>query len=173
MSEHFVGLNCTNCGAKLDVYDDMARFACGYCGTEMIVQRRGGTISLKGVAEAIKKVQVGTDKTAAELALVRLNEELKALTEESVKLKAGTSSTSRGCSVMFAATAGSFGLLFFISDLQKPGFVAMVGLVLLAVSILWLIRAFSSTPAERLATLDQQIAETRRRIQEQHEIVNS
>jgi len=75
MSEHFINLNCANCGAKLDVYDDAERFSCGYCGTEMIVQRRGGTVALKAVTEAIKKVQIGTDKTAAELALVRLEKE--------------------------------------------------------------------------------------------------
>jgi predicted RNA-binding Zn-ribbon protein involved in translation (DUF1610 family) len=67
MSDRFINLNCAHCGAKLDVYDDMERFACGYCGTEMIVQRRGGTVALKAVTEAIQKVQIGTDKTAAEL----------------------------------------------------------------------------------------------------------
>ena len=48
MTPHFINLNCTNCGAKpLDVHDDddMERFACGYCGTEIIVQRRGGTVA--------------------------------------------------------------------------------------------------------------------------------
>src|ERR1700734_3064652 len=82
MDEHFINLNCANCGAKLDVYDDMERFSCGYCGTELIVQRRGGTVALKNVTEAIKRVQVGTDKTAAELALVRLDQESARLDEE-------------------------------------------------------------------------------------------
>jgi len=69
MPENFISLKCQSCGGKLDVYEDMERFACGYCGSEMIVQRRGGTIALKLVQEAIKKVQIGTDQTAAELAL--------------------------------------------------------------------------------------------------------
>src|SRR5271168_5637557 len=43
MSERFINLNCVNCGGKLDVYDDMERFTCGYCRTEIVVQRRGGT----------------------------------------------------------------------------------------------------------------------------------
>jgi hypothetical protein len=38
-----------------------------------MVSREGGTVSL--IAEAINKVQIGTDKTAAELALVRLKNE--------------------------------------------------------------------------------------------------
>lgn len=45
----------------------------------MIVQRRGGTVALKAVTEAIKQVQLGTDKTAAELAIVRLEREYSIL----------------------------------------------------------------------------------------------
>ena len=86
MSEQFVNLNCANCGAKLDVYVDMERFACGYCGTEMVVQRRGGTVALKAVTEAIKNVRIGTDKTAAELALVRLDQDSVRLNEQLKKL---------------------------------------------------------------------------------------
>lgn len=53
----------------------MSTFACGYCGAGVAVQRRGGTISLS-LEDAVARVQVGTDKTAAELALKRLKEEL-------------------------------------------------------------------------------------------------
>jgi len=81
-SDQFISLKCTSCGAKLDVYTDMQGFACGYCGIEMIVQRRGGTVALQAVTEAISKVQIGTDKTAAELALVRLDNEKNRLNEE-------------------------------------------------------------------------------------------
>jgi len=79
MADSFIALNCHNCGSKLQVYGDMERFACSYCGTEMIVQRRGGTIELRPVEAAIRKVQVGTDKTAAELARPRLQDELTSL----------------------------------------------------------------------------------------------
>jgi ribosomal protein S27E len=88
MSERFVSLKCQSCGGQLNVYDDMRRFACGYCGTEMVVQRRGGTVALKSATEAIKQVQVGTDKTAAELALVRLNAELSKLTSRQAQIEA-------------------------------------------------------------------------------------
>ena len=79
MTDHFINLNCTSCGGKLDVYDDMERFVCGYCGSAMIVQRRGGTVALKAVTEATRQVQIGTDKTAAELAIVRYEKELTEL----------------------------------------------------------------------------------------------
>ena len=85
MPDRFINLNCANCGGKLEVYDDMDRFACGYCGTEMLVRRRGGTVSLKAVAEAIENVRKGVDKTAAELAIVRLEKERSELLESEKK----------------------------------------------------------------------------------------
>ena len=57
----------------------MNRLACGHCGTQQIVERSGGAIHLRGVAEALSKVQVGTDKTAAELAIARLTKEFEAV----------------------------------------------------------------------------------------------
>jgi len=72
MTETFISLSCPNCGGKLEVYDEMTRFACGYCKSEILAVRRGGTVSLKAVTEAFKKIQLGTDKTAAELPLPRL-----------------------------------------------------------------------------------------------------
>ncbi len=71
-----VNLKCASCGGALEIHPDMDQFACGYCGSEQLVERRGGTISLKRVIDAVTRVQTGTDKTAAELALVRLEREL-------------------------------------------------------------------------------------------------
>lgn len=79
-------LKCPSCGGKLEIASDMEQFACGYCGTEQVVVRRGGTVSLKPVVEAIERVQQGTDKVAAEMALKRLQEELKAAEGEYVTL---------------------------------------------------------------------------------------
>ena len=50
MIAHFISLNCTSCGGALEVYDDMERFACGYCGTNTAVQRKDGTTVLKEVS---------------------------------------------------------------------------------------------------------------------------
>jgi ribosomal protein S27AE len=72
-----VTLKCSSCGAALEIAPDMSRFACGYCGAALAVERRGGTVALKGVEEAVARVQVGTDKTAAELAIARLTRELE------------------------------------------------------------------------------------------------
>jgi ribosomal protein S27E len=81
MTDHFIKLSCANCGGELEVYDDMERFACGYCGTEIAVERRGGTIVLKSISQPVKNMPAGTDKTSAELALMRLKEEAKNLSK--------------------------------------------------------------------------------------------
>ncbi|MFN3333721.1 MAG: hypothetical protein ACK47M_14535 [Caldilinea sp.] len=37
----FVSLTCPACNGKLQIGKDLERFACGYCGTEFIVNRGG------------------------------------------------------------------------------------------------------------------------------------
>lgn len=74
-------LGCVNCGAPLEISGDMDVFACGYCGTQQKVQRRGGTVSLRRMEAAIHAIQRGTDRTAAELAMPRLTSELEKLVE--------------------------------------------------------------------------------------------
>jgi ribosomal protein S27AE len=71
VTDHFVKLKCENCGSGFDVYDDMDRFACGYCGTEMAVQRRGGTIMLQPV----------TDNSSRKPTAVHLKEEAETLSK--------------------------------------------------------------------------------------------
>lgn len=130
MTDHFVKLSCGNCGGELDVYDDMEQFACGHCGTEMTAQRRGGTIVLKLAAEATKKVPSGgTDKTAAELAVMRLKEEAETLSKRSdAMLKASVERKKAGFIVGFSLI-----LLGFI--IVRMGFGLVLGLSLLAAGI--------------------------------------
>jgi len=75
----FVSLTCPSCGGKLEITDDIDRFACGHCGNEHVVRRGGGIIALSPVAEGLKRVQVGVDKTASELAIRRLENEIEDL----------------------------------------------------------------------------------------------
>lgn len=70
-----VALKCPSCGAKLEVFNDMHTFACGHCGNAVIAKRRGGTVSLS-LQDAVEAVAANTDRTAAELALQRLEKEL-------------------------------------------------------------------------------------------------
>ena len=75
-------LNCISCNSNLEVPSDVTKFNCGYCGTQLIVEKSGGIIALREVVDAIGRVQTGTDKTAAELALQRLPVELSNIQKE-------------------------------------------------------------------------------------------
>lgn len=72
----FVTLSCPSCGGKLQITNDIERFACGYCGNEHIVKRGGGIVTLSPVVDGLKRIQQGTDKTASELAILRLSNEI-------------------------------------------------------------------------------------------------
>jgi hypothetical protein len=72
-------MKCVDCSAPLQIKPDVKEFVCAYCGTAQIVDRSGGTVTLNLVAESLEKVQKSTDKTASELALVRLKKEKRGL----------------------------------------------------------------------------------------------
>jgi hypothetical protein len=72
-----VTLSCPNCAGSLTVGPTQDLFACGFCGANVKVERSGGTISLSKITDAMARLQRGADKTAAELALPRLKEELR------------------------------------------------------------------------------------------------
>lgn len=86
MIDH-ITLSCPACGARLQITDDVDRFACLYCGSEHIVRRGGGIVSLAPVVESLGKVQLGVDKTAAELAVARLTKEIEQLETELAQLE--------------------------------------------------------------------------------------
>lgn len=71
----FITLTCPNCAGKLQITDDVERFACAFCGVEHIVRRSGGIVTLKPIVEGLEKVKIGVDKTASELAIARLTTE--------------------------------------------------------------------------------------------------
>lgn len=73
----YISLTCPTCGTKLKITDDMNNFACGHCGSEQIVKREGGAISLAPLVESEKGTNDGVDKTESELAIPRLEKEIK------------------------------------------------------------------------------------------------
>ena len=89
-------LSCANCSAPLEIGGDTERFACAYCGSAQILERKGGTVFLKKVENAITAVQRGTDRTAAELAIPRLTRERgEVLEERAAAFKAHKESRTR------------------------------------------------------------------------------
>jgi hypothetical protein len=83
----------------------MTRFACAHCGSEMIAEHRGSTIILKSVQDAIQKVQACTGKTAAELAIVRLRQEISEKDQEIQQAEAESKTTSYGFLLALTAIA--------------------------------------------------------------------
>ena len=83
----FVALTCPSCGGKLEIAKDIEQFACGYCNAEYIVRRDGSIVSLSPLAENLRKIQSGTDKTASELAIKRLQKEIYNLEHEITRTK--------------------------------------------------------------------------------------
>jgi len=78
----FITLSCPSCGNKLQITEDIDRFACAAWGNEHIVNRSGGIVTLRPVIENIAKLQAGVDKTASDLAIVRLKQEILELDNE-------------------------------------------------------------------------------------------
>lgn len=72
----FITLTCPSCGGKLNITSDISRFACTNCGNEHLIKRGGGIVSLVPLTIELRKVQAGVDKTASELAIKRLKEEI-------------------------------------------------------------------------------------------------
>ena len=112
-----MSLTCPTCGAKLEVTEDMDRFACLHCGNEMLVMRRGGTASLKPIVEQLERVRDGASRTASELAIDRLDKEIVAL------LSQRKGEFGSGCAItliVFGLLFGGYGLLMVIFSLPSP-----------------------------------------------------
>lgn len=108
-------LSCASCSAPLEIGEGLERFACSYCGTEQIVERSGGVVWLRKVEAAIKAVQSGTDRTAAELALVRLHRELEEAKENKAELiRAADAKLSRARDERKAHTLIIFAIALFV-----------------------------------------------------------
>ena len=123
----FITLSCPNCGGKLNITNDLERFACGYCGMEQVVIRGGKVISLKPVVEKLTSIQGGVDKTASELAIKRLNDEIRSLEYQIQstypKIESGTSNFLRLTSLF-----GIFVSLFFFWK-QETIIYGIVGII--------------------------------------------
>lgn len=60
----FVTLACPSCGGKLNVTNDVDRFACGYCGAEHIVRRGGGIVSLAPILGSLERIEANVARIA-------------------------------------------------------------------------------------------------------------
>lgn len=74
-----LSMTCRKCGGKLQVNKDSDQILCQFCGTEYLVSFNEGAVSIKLLSEGIKNIAVSTDKTASELALLRIRKEKESL----------------------------------------------------------------------------------------------
>lgn len=71
-------VRCPSCGASVHLAEDQNQFFCSYCRGAHVIERSGGAV----IARTIEHILAGTDRVAAELALVRLEKESVRLTNE-------------------------------------------------------------------------------------------
>jgi DNA-directed RNA polymerase subunit RPC12/RpoP len=81
-----IKLSCNSCGAKLELTDDISRFACAHCGSEWIVERGGGVVCLKGLEDGLKRVEGGICELVQEIKAGRSEEEIRR--EEELRVRA-------------------------------------------------------------------------------------
>jgi predicted RNA-binding Zn-ribbon protein involved in translation (DUF1610 family) len=110
-------LRCSLCGSQLKATPDVGRYVCPNCGSEVSTNRSNNNFSTEPVVAAVSKVQLSTDKTAAELAIQRLQKELGALQIQRQQIaneyqESGTSGKLNSLGIGLVVT-----LLFFVMGL--------------------------------------------------------
>lgn len=79
VNEVLITLTCPTCGAKLKLGKDTNLVYCTSCGNEHLVHHGEGSIYLAPMAADVAQIRTGVDKTAAELAVARLQKEIEGL----------------------------------------------------------------------------------------------
>lgn len=173
-------LSCASCSAPLEIGGDLERFACSYCGAEQIVERSGGIVCLKKVETAIHAVQRSSDRTAAELALVRLDRELDEAQASKAALIRTTDQQAIGvpiaralCSLMAMVIAAMLAPVLhavFIGKHFHAGYLVFWGIAILCVPIA-VYRSLRRPPIDiqepvaeieaRIANIEEQILSNR------------
>lgn len=71
-----IKISCPACGSTSSRKEGLSDFVCHYCGTQFRVEHKNGGISLSPILETMQTLQTGMDRTAAELTVKRLKEEI-------------------------------------------------------------------------------------------------
>ncbi len=87
-------MTCKNCGGKIQINKDADQVLCQFCGSEYLISFNEGAVSIKVLSEGIKKIAVSSDKTASELALIRINKEKESLVTLFVEIAESLSTNS-------------------------------------------------------------------------------
>lgn len=71
-----IKISCPACGSTSSRKEGLSDFVCHYCGTQFRVEHKNGGISLSPIMESMQTLQTGMDRTATELTVKRLKEEI-------------------------------------------------------------------------------------------------
>jgi len=164
----FVTLSCPSCGGKLEVTRDIECFACAHCGREHVVKRTGGTVSLSPVVDALRKVEVGVDKTAAELAIARIQKEIEDIQVQKQTLLANSPRPEINATpAFFLILIGAVGIFIGLTyhPTVAPDYIFIVGGIIFGLLGLLSFSSQSSGPKRwdttigvQLESLDKQLA---------------
>jgi hypothetical protein len=128
-------LTCPTCGAKLAVTDQIHLLACRSCGNEFMVHRNMGAIYLAPIAQDVKQIRVGVDKTAAELAVARLTKEIEQLNASIALVNAQTleqwipETVGEGALRAMGMLAIVFTFVAFVLGHGSVGFILFIALI--------------------------------------------
>jgi predicted RNA-binding Zn-ribbon protein involved in translation (DUF1610 family) len=129
-----VNLKCLNCGANLRIGSSVVEFACEYCGASQIVDRDGGVVALRLLSEKVDRIQDTVDRTAAELAIQGLTDELDDLETNFNRLEESTSAQG---DLLRQGFFMLFGLICIIS-IGVGTFSSVFGIAVAIAGFIWL-----------------------------------
>ena len=142
-------LKCPNCGAALEIRDDVDHLACGFCRTSLMVRRSGGTISLSRVEQqlgaiqgSINRVEDHTARSVSELAIPRLNGDRIQLINEIEALVLPSGKGSAFVSILLGGLLGAPLLcgLLAVQGSSLAGDTASISIIFLipcALAVVW------------------------------------
>ena len=172
-------LTCPACGGKLEITNDIERFACAHCGREHVVRRGAGIVSLSPVVDAIKKVETGVDKTASELAIARLQREIDDLENGIHEFWASNPPTPPS---LVGYALGIFGVILTmiaLANIQDNGLGSLaLGIVMTGSGFLWIYvksvmnRGRERELEEQLEPICEQLAEKRAEQEKHRQVVS-
>jgi len=152
-----LSLKCQNCGAPLNIAQQMERITCGYCGSEQIIQRSGAEVSLKIVGDAIAKVQFGVDKSASELAIKRLQAKLQSDTAEWQRCRnqATVAAGIRGFPHAAACCSGVVGLVLYQINSRIFSILGLITMIVSAAAFVYFDIVSGAEKAKKLEIMDE------------------
>lgn len=180
-------LTCSLCGGTLKASSDAGRFVCSSCGSEVSTGKQ--SLSFEPVVDAVSKVQGGTDKTAAELAVKRLRKDLEALIYQKEQLESAYSGQQASNTGKVIAAAIFSGFIVFmigvvIAAIMAESIYAVIGapVAIVGASITAAIlnkkidrenKALAGEANKELMNYDRSIYQTKKKLAENLTIADS